>query len=519
MSTVAYSKPIPVIAAPDILVCGAGLAGRGAAVAAARQGASVWAVDRMGFAGGFFTNVIGSAFDGFVFEPTGRPVVGGIVFEMLERMAVIPPGTGPDHAYNVNGDFTEVEKHPDRLIPRCDPERFKRAADDILLDAGVHPLFHTQVADVVVDGDRIDSVILSNKAGLIAVRPKTVIDTTGDGDVAAWTGCPYEKAESLQPMALHFRIDHVELTFELRRRCAAVLEKARAAGRIGPYGGPWPATFSGRDIYFNAVRTPGDCTDPEDLTQAEIQGRADAWRMFELWKEELPEFADAYFFTSGPTAGARESRRIVARTTVRQQDVSADYRPGARAADCTDSVGLGWSPIDIHGAPGDVVATGPTRPFQIPLGALIPRDGPANLLAACKNIGTTHMTSGCYRLHPIEWNIGEAAGALAAFCIGEGCGAAAVHEQEQLLRRFQTRLVEAGVPLYWFTDVPFGHAAFAATQRLAVGGIWQGGDEDLLFRPDEVLDDAQRARLSKKAGADVLSAEAMSRADAALALA
>jgi len=236
VSTVAYSKPIPVIAAPDVLVCGAGLAGLGAAVAAARQGASVWAVDRMGFAGGFFTNVIGSAFDGFVFE-------------MLERMAVIPPGTGPDHAYNVNGDFTEVEKHPDRLIPRCDPERFKRAADDILLDAGVHPLFHTQVADVVVDGDRIDSVILSNKAGLIAVRPKTVIDTTGDGDVAAWTGCPYEKAESLQPMALHFRIDHVELTFELRRRCAAVLEKARAAGHIGPYGGPWPATFSGRDIY------------------------------------------------------------------------------------------------------------------------------------------------------------------------------------------------------------------------------------------------------------------------------
>lgn len=187
----AYSKSIPVIAEPDVLVCGTGLAGLGAAVAAARQGASVWAVDRMGFAGGFFTNVIGSAFDGFVLESTGRPVVGGLVFEMLERMEVIAPGTGPAHAYNVNGDFTEVEKHPDRLIPRCDPERFKRAADDILLDAGVHPLFHTQVADVLVDGDRIDSVILSNKAGLVAVRPKTVIDTTGDGDVTAWAALPH----------------------------------------------------------------------------------------------------------------------------------------------------------------------------------------------------------------------------------------------------------------------------------------------------------------------------------------
>jgi hypothetical protein len=215
----------------------------------------------------------------------------------------------------------------------------------------------------------------------------------------------------------------------------------------------------------------------------------------------------------------RESRRILARTTVRQQDVSARYQQGARAADCTDSVGVGWYPIDIHGAPGDVAATGPTRPFQIPLGALIPQDGPGNLLAACKNLGTTHMTSGCYRLHPVEWNIGEAAGALAAFCLAESCGAAAVHEREELLRRFQTRLVEVGVPLYWFIDVPIGHAAFTATQRLAVGGIWQGGDQDLLFRPDEALDDAQRAGLSRHLTAHVLSADAVSRADAAVTLA
>jgi hypothetical protein len=215
----------------------------------------------------------------------------------------------------------------------------------------------------------------------------------------------------------------------------------------------------------------------------------------------------------------RESRRMMARTTVRQQDVSARYQQGARAADCTDSVGVGWYPIDIHGALGDVAATGPTRPFQIPLGALIPRDGPGNLLAACKNLGTTHMTSGCYRLHPVEWNIGEAAGALAAFCLAEGCGAVAVHEREELLRRFQTRLVEVGVPLYWFTDVPIGHAAFTATQRLAVGGIWQGGVEDLLFRPDEALDDVQRAGLSRHFPAHVLSADGVSRADAAVALA
>ena len=144
-----------------MLVCGTGLAGIGAAVAAARNGASVMAVDRMGFAGGFFTNIIGSAFDGFVYEETGKPVVGGLVFEMLERMGVIKPGEGPHLSYNVNGDFTEVEKHPGRVIPRTDPELFKRAADDVLTESGVRLLFHTQVSDVIVKGDRVRVMLIS----------------------------------------------------------------------------------------------------------------------------------------------------------------------------------------------------------------------------------------------------------------------------------------------------------------------------------------------------------------------
>ncbi len=214
----------------------------------------------------------------------------------------------------------------------------------------------------------------------------------------------------------------------------------------------------------------------------------------------------------------RESRRLLARTTVRQQDVAATHQQGSRAADFTDSVGVGWYPIDIHGMPGDVAATGPTKPFQIPLGALFPRDGPVNLLAACKNIGTTHMTNGCYRLHPVEWNIGEAAGALAEFCLGESCSAAVVHEQEGRLRRFQASLLAAGIPLYWFTDVPIGHAAFMATQQLAVDGTWQGGGEDLLFRPDGALEDGDRVRLTESAGSGVMPVGPVSRGDAALAL-
>src|SRR5690554_3450255 len=124
-----YTRTIPVVATPDVLVCGSGLAGIGAAVAAARSGAKTMVIERNGFAGGFFTAIIGSAFDGFVDERTGTPVVGGIVFEMLERMGVIAPGQGPQLRYNVNGDLSFVEMHPERVIPRTDPERFKRAAD------------------------------------------------------------------------------------------------------------------------------------------------------------------------------------------------------------------------------------------------------------------------------------------------------------------------------------------------------------------------------------------------------
>ena len=432
MSSVTYAKSIPVIAEPDVLVCGTGLAGLGAAVSAARQGASVWAVDRMGFAGGFFTNVIGSAFDGFVYEETGRPVVGGLVFEMLERMGVIPPGSGGDHAYNVNGDFTEVEKHPERLIPRCDPERFKRAADEILLGDGVHPLFHTQVADVLVEAGRIDSVILSNKAGLVAIRPKMVIDATGDGDVAAWAGCPYEQAESLQPMALHFRIAYVELTFELRRKCAAVLERARTAGRIGLYGGPWPATFSGRDIYFNAVRTPGDCTNPEDWTQAEIRGRADAWRMFELWQQELPEFADAYFFTSGPTAGARESRRIVGDVTLTVDDIRQ-----ARRFD--DVIVLGAWRLDRHPQDDAGYHEQPVvPPYDIPYRTLLPQ-GVDNLWVAGRCHSATSEALASSRVTANAMGMGQAAGTAAALAARGGYGS-----REVPIVDLQDRLVQAG---------------------------------------------------------------------------
>ena len=145
----------------------------------------------------------------------------------------------------------------------------------------------------------------------------------------------------------------------------------------------------------------------------------------------------------------RESRRIRARYTVTEQDLSYAVRGSAGAVRYTDSVGVGMYRIDLHPSTGgDNYIDVASSPFQIPLGALIPRDG-GNLLAAAKNIGTTHITNGCYRLHPVEWNVGEAAGALAAHCIAIGRSPSAVHSDPGLLAAFQNELVADGFELAW----------------------------------------------------------------------
>ncbi|MBW3636168.1 MAG: FAD-dependent oxidoreductase, partial [Armatimonadetes bacterium] len=144
----------------------------------------------------------------------------------------------------------------------------------------------------------------------------------------------------------------------------------------------------------------------------------------------------------------RESRRILAEFTVAEQHVSSDLRPDG-AQKFEDSVGVGCYRIDLHPTTAlkNYLDVG-SQPFQIPLGALIPQRV-ENLLPACKNLGVTHITNGCYRLHPVEWNIGEAAGVLAAFCLDEKLAPRAVRNSPEKLREFQKRLESDGVELDW----------------------------------------------------------------------
>ena len=146
----------------------------------------------------------------------------------------------------------------------------------------------------------------------------------------------------------------------------------------------------------------------------------------------------------------RESRRIRALRTIKEGDVvPQDGRD--RAPIMADSVGIGAYRIDLHFTTGgDRYIDVATLPFEIPLGALVPQRI-RNLIPACKNIGTTHITNGCYRLHPVEWNIGEAAGLLAAFCIGKNTEPHAVHASEEFTQEFQNLLRSQGVETAWPT--------------------------------------------------------------------
>lgn len=143
----------------------------------------------------------------------------------------------------------------------------------------------------------------------------------------------------------------------------------------------------------------------------------------------------------------RESRRIKAAMTVVEQHIASDLRSSAEAF--PDSVGIGCYRIDLHPTTGgDSYIDIGCHPYQIPLGALLPVRV-ENLLPACKNLGVTHITNGAYRLHPVEWAIGEAAGTLACYCLTHNIPPRAVRGAPHHLQDFQSLLTAQGIPIAW----------------------------------------------------------------------
>ncbi|MEZ5396873.1 MAG: FAD-dependent oxidoreductase [Bryobacterales bacterium] len=173
----------------------------------------------------------------------------------------------------------------------------------------------------------------------------------------------------------------------------------------------------------------------------------------------------------------REARRIVPKSDrVAEQDIVSEYQPGLRARRFQDSVGTGFYMVDIHpcGANERGRMMMP-RPFQIPMRALMPQKV-TNLLSAGKNIGVTHVTNGAFRLHPVEWNVGEAAATIASLSLQD--------DRPPLADAVQQELAAAGVPLVWFDDLHPRHPQFAAIHWAAIRGIYPVGESDLHASPD-----------------------------------
>ncbi|MFM2031382.1 MAG: hypothetical protein RLZZ297_147 [Chloroflexota bacterium] len=196
----------------------------------------------------------------------------------------------------------------------------------------------------------------------------------------------------------------------------------------------------------------------------------------------------------------RESCRTPGLVRVIAEDILETSNPGPRARLFADSVGIGWYPLDLHPAPGNPTSRFlPTRPFQIPLGALIPPDC-VNLVLANKNIATTHLSNGAYRLHPVEWAIGIAAGAVAAAARTTGQRPAEIWGDTSARRQLQRHLLAVGQPLVWVLGVDAAEPILPHLQELFLAGALDAPSpyaESLTVDLDETISAAQHAALQR----------------------
>ena len=386
----------------DVLVCGGGCAGLAAALSAARNGANTVLIERAGFAGGIITAVGLPYFDGIADIKDNRVVVRGIGLELFAKSGMCEP------------DATHLEKHNPTIR---NVEAFKLLADRLLSaeKEKLQVLYHSAACGVEMDGDRIAAVLVANKAGLTRIRAKQVIDCTGDADIAAWAGAPTEKSPELQPLTLHFRIGNVKKQPEQAKNCRLALEKAHERGELPMFYGPGLMfMFAPDEIYVHGIRVPGDASDPVDLTRAEMQGRSDAWAMFEAWKREVPGFEDSYFMTSGPFIGVRETRRIVGQHVLAEDEIMA-----TKAFD--DAIATGCWYLDQH--PNHITSGGANAvpkqqpaPYDIPYRSLVPKNV-ENLLVAGRCHSTTRLAQSSTRVTVTAMALGEAAAVAAALAV------------------------------------------------------------------------------------------------------
>jgi len=394
------ARRTPVIAEPEVLVVGAGPAGLGAAIGAARAGADVLLVEKHGCVGGMLT--AGSVINIRQFNDFRSLVIGGVGRELVERLRE----AGGTQSVAEEGAYV-----------RHDPEVTKFVAQEMVLEAGVRPLLHTQVVGAVTEGNSLSGVIVENKAGRGAILARVTVDTSGDGDVIFHSGAAWVKdVDRLQPMTLAFVIGGVSAWPRGLSRAERDMIDAEIAAGTFPTTRP-PALFPmwrNGEYYANATRIAGYCTDAWDLTNGEIEGRRQVMQLLDWLREHAVGFEHAFLLSSAPRVGLRESRRLVGLYTMTRADILG-------YADFAYHVARGAYAIDIHqqGRGTEMVYLEPGLSYGIPYRSLVPIavDG---LLAAGRCLSADHDALGSVRVMATCLATGHAAGVAAALSARQG---------------------------------------------------------------------------------------------------
>lgn len=307
----------------DVVVCGGGLSGALAALAAAREGAATLLIERYAALGGMAT--LGLVQPITVWGLGSAYVIGGTGRALLERMiAREPESATPLTTYG----------------PTCDAEYLKRELEEALQTHGVTLLYHTWITGVERTGERIAAVRAVSKTGELSLAGDVFVDATGDGDVAVAAGADFVPGS--QGITLMFLLAGVD-----RQRCPPHEEMLDLYRRCGPVNYRGVCLFWARrpdTVYVNMTEVEGlQAGDPEDLTRATLECRSQAWRILDLFRHHIPGFEHAYMAQTASALGVRESRHVRGLYTLTGDDVLA-------GRDFPDTVARAACPVDIHGS-------------------------------------------------------------------------------------------------------------------------------------------------------------------------
>ncbi|MBK7100104.1 MAG: FAD-dependent oxidoreductase [Sphingobacteriales bacterium] len=424
-------KKLPIIATPDVLVVGAGPAGIGAAISAARSGAKVLLVERYGFLGGNLTIAMVNPM--FTFHDiNGNQVIRGIAGELVEKLVSLKASQG--HVNDLTFDNASMTPF--------DPEGMKYLLFQMVMDAKVELLLHTWAVDVQKEDHKIISVIIENKSGRQAICPKVAIDCSADADIIALSGSKFIKGRkedgAMQPVTLFFRIGGINMTIlriwmkqnrdllkdsptdkEIDSSKAIAFLGLKTLVKRGMELGEFPKDAAPRILFYqlpiegqvavNATRLQGiDGTNAFDLTYAEFETRSQAWHITNFLKKYVGGFEDAYIVDTGVQVGVRETRHIIGDYTLTEQDVLC-------GKSFYDGIACGTFAIDIHPPEGqEQIFSGSGKAvYEIPFRCLLP-EGLDNVLVAGRSISATHTAFGSSRVMATCMGIGQGAGVAAA---------------------------------------------------------------------------------------------------------